>query len=260
MRLTDRVFTACSGLVLIAGSLIFGWGGRRHPPTGTGLGPIGSDEYFHNFARHIAGHADWIGIHDAILAGPLLWVLGATGACWLLAARGEKRVTAISLVALILGAAAWTVAFVADGFVAPSLARAVVLADGAHLASAISALRHSQTLVLRLGLVAWLLLGIGIAALGAGTIAGRLGGRAVGTGVGSFGIALGLWPLAAYALGVFDPGVFTSPWWLPTATTTLLWFGVLGGLLVAVAAGRAGLAQADVGVGAEARSIDIRVR
>lgn len=71
-------------------------------------------------------------------------------------------------------------------------------------------------------------------------IPGRLGGRAVGTGVGSFGIALGLWPLAAYALGVFDPGVFTSPWWLPTAGTTLVWFVVLGGVLVAVATGRTG--------------------
>lgn len=189
MRLTDRVFTAWSGLLLIAGSLIFAWGGRRHPPTGTSLGPLNSDEFFRNFARHIAGHPDWIRIHDAILAGPLLWVLGASGACWLLA---------------------W----------------------------AISALRSTQLLVLRLGLVAWLLLGIGIAALGAAVIAGRLGGRAVATGVGSFGVALGLWPVVGYAIAVFDPGVFTSPWWLPIAGTTSLWFGVLGGVLVAVAAGR----------------------
>lgn len=39
---TQRSFYVFYGLVLVAGGLVFSWGGSSHPPTDTTLGVIGS--------------------------------------------------------------------------------------------------------------------------------------------------------------------------------------------------------------------------
>lgn len=231
-RSPERLTHAIAGLLLLAGTVAFLWGGAQHPATGESLGPIGSDEYFRNFVEHVRSHRGWEAIHTGILAGPVLWALGI--AAW---SRRRVRDSAAGLanVALAMGAALWAVTFVFDGFLAPVHAAAVPSAGEA----ALHAFRANQNVVIRLGLVSWLLIGAAVAALGARLLAQRR--RRVGSTVlGVVGVALGLWPLVAWAAGVFRPGPFTSPAWIPTAVLTALWFAVLGTLLLA---GRVGAAR-----------------
>lgn len=230
MARSERVFHLVCGLLLIAGSVALVWGGAQHPPTDTRLGPIGSDEFFRNFVRHVVGHPDWELIHAAILAGPVCWALGGVGAALRLRSLGEARFAALGLAALAMGATAWAVTFVFDGFVALRIARAIAATPGD--AALLIAFQANQVVVIRLGLVSLMLINAGMAAFGASIFCIDAPRKLARWAMGGVGIALGLWPAVACAVGVFRPGPFTSPAWAPTAVLTAAWFLLLGSSLV----------------------------
>ncbi|HEX4779931.1 MAG TPA: hypothetical protein VH301_04210 [Usitatibacter sp.] len=233
MARSERLFHLVCGLLLVAGSVAFVWGGAQHPPTDTRLGAIGSDEFFRNFVRHVAAHSDWELIHAGILAGPVCWALGGVGMALRLRALGETRFGTLGLVALAMGATAWTVAFVFDGFVALRIAKAIGSAVPGEAPALFAAFQANQVVVIRLGLVSLMLIGAGMAALGASMLCTEAPGHAAQRVLGVAGIALGLWPAVACAAGVFRPGPFTSPAWATTAVLTAAWFLVAGlGLVV----------------------------
>ena len=125
MAISERLFYFVSGALLLLGGAIFLWGGIQHSPTDPSLGTIGSDEYFRNFIREIVQHHAWERIHTAILVGPLCWALGGFGVCLALRRRGEACFSALGAVALAMGATAWAVTFVFDGFAALRYAAAI---------------------------------------------------------------------------------------------------------------------------------------
>lgn len=221
--------------LLAAGSVVFLWGGALHPATGAELGPIGSAAYFRNFARHVVEHPAWQVVHTGILAGPILWTLGCLGLRrWLSGDDGSadgSDFLSVGLGALLMGTVAWSVTFVLDGFVAPVHAAAVV-AGGAGQDASLLAFRASQEIVIRLGLVAWLLLSTGVACLAVEILRGKGRRPKVRLPIGGLGLALGAWTVIAWAVGIFRPGPFTSPAWVPTAVLTALWFIALGAAAV----------------------------
>ncbi|MBB4929970.1 hypothetical protein F4561_000790 [Lipingzhangella halophila] len=225
-----RVHGLVSAALMAAGVALFMWGGSQHPPTDTSMGVVGSEDYFRTFAEHVARTEDWRSTHAGLLAGPLLWALGSVG----FAAHARARPATgagfaqSGLVALAMGAVAWSVVFVVDGFVAPLQAESAAAGD--FTPEAMAAFRFSQEIVGRLGLVSWLLIGAGIAGLAAAVLADRDLGPVWRLGLGLSGVAIGLWPAAGAAVGIFQPSVFTSALWVPTALVTSLWF-----LLAAVA-------------------------
>ncbi len=212
-----------SGLLMVIGSLVFVYGGAFHPRINSSLGALGSPEFFRNFYMHIAHHRSWELIHGLILAGPLLWLVGA-GAFW-----GDRNGwTRMATTAMTLAATAWAVTFVFDGFVAPNIVRRLALETGWYALSA------NQDVVIRMGLVSWLMLGFSMIAGGIGAL---VSSRSRGAKVLAWiGILLGVWPLIAWATGAFLPGPFTSRYWNATAVSTALWFLVVGGFLIVSAA------------------------
>ena len=136
------------------------------------------------------------------------------------------------------GRTAWAVTFVCDGFVTLRHAEAVSSSNPDTVAALLADFRANQLLVVRLGLVSFILIGSGIAAFGASILAAGLRSRLVSWLLGAGGVLLGLWPLLAWAIGVFEPGPFTSPWWRPTANLTTLWF-MSGGIAILTQATRA---------------------
>jgi hypothetical protein len=126
------------------------------------------------------------------------------------------------MMALGIGAAAWAVVFVLDGFVAPIQAAAV--AEAGSSLDAVNAFRGNQEIVIRLGLVAWLLIGAGIASLSIAVWSSRARARLVRIVLVPAGIAVGTWPMVAFVAGPFRPGPFTSGLWTLTAILTALWF------------------------------------
>ena len=217
---SNRLHEIFSGLLLIAGSLIFLGGGAFHPKINSSLGMMGSEEFFTNFYMHIAHHQSWELIHGMILAGPLLWLLGV-------ASRWNERSGWMQLAkaALTVAAAAWAVVFVFDGFVAPFIVRSLSLQDGR------MPLAVNQTAVIRLGLVAWLMLSVGMISGSIGMLAEQ--SRFVRI-LSVIGLLLGSWPFVAWITGSFVPGPFTSRYWNPTAILTAFWFAALGvSLLIA---------------------------
>jgi len=215
---------------LVTGAIAFLWGGAQHPLTDSSLGVLGTDEYFRAFAMHVAGYEGWQDIHTGILAGPVLWALGAVGLARHFAAETDPGWSVLGLLALGLGAVAWSVVFVQDGFVAPYQAAAVM--EPSSSVDAVNAFRNSQEGVIRLGLVAWLLIGTGIASIAAAAWASGYRSRLVRFVLIPGGLVVGLWPLAAWATGVFRPGPFTSGTWTATAILTSLWFTVGSVVLV----------------------------
>ena len=228
--MNKNLFAATCALLLTAGTLVFLWGGAQHPQTDSSLGPLGTPEYFRAFAQHVAGHVGWQNIHTGILAGPILWVLGSVG----LAKRFSREIDAgwsmLGLVSMGLGAAAWAVVFVQDGFVTPHLAAAVMEA-GSSL-DAVHAFRANQEIVIRLGLVSWLLIGFGIASISAAAWTSQDQARLIRLVLVPAGFLVGLWPLVAWVVGVFRPGPFTSGTWTATAILTSCWFLVAAAALV----------------------------
>jgi hypothetical protein len=228
MSRAHRWFQIVSGTMIIAGSLVYLWGGAQHPAAGSNLGPLGSEQYWRTFAEHIAGHPDWIGIHTGILLGPVLWLLGTAA---LAQAHWREREIPFLLVgtpALVVGTALWAVAFAFDGFVAPGNAAAVVQATAADSAAMLNQLRSTQNAVIRLGLVSWTLIGVGMAALSASLLATSMLRAVPRRLLGLTGLLLGLWPGIAWAARVYYPGPFTSPLWIPNAVLTGVWFMAVG--------------------------------
>src|SRR5215208_2677640 len=111
--------------LLLAGTATFLGGGRRHPHINDSLGPIGSDDFYLAFARTIVHIPNWETMHALILAGPVLWALGAAAIVRLLPGR-VSTLGEVGRAALLLAALTWTVAFVFDGFIAPRLAGPIV--------------------------------------------------------------------------------------------------------------------------------------
>ena len=214
-----------SGLLMVIGSLVFVYGGAFHPRINSSLGALGSPEFFQNFYMHIAHHRSWELIHGLILAGPLLWLMG-TGAFW----SDRNGWTRMATTAMTLAAAAWAVTFVFDGFVAPNIVRRLTPETGWYALSA------NQDVVIRMGLVSWLMLGFSMMAGGIGTL---VSSRSRGAKVLAWtGILLGVWPLMAWATGAFLPGPFTSRYWNATAVSTAFWFLAAGVFLMVSAAPR----------------------
>jgi hypothetical protein len=83
-------------------------------------------------------------------------------------------------------------------------------------------------MVIRLGLVGWILISGGMAAFGSSIMAIRSRFRVVQWLLGGAGVLLGLWPTVAWIAGIFEPGPFTSRWWAPTALLTTVWFMSMG--------------------------------
>ncbi len=226
-RRMDRFHDLLSALLLIAGTLLFLNGGRQHPAINSSLGPAGSAEYFRNFAGHIVHHHDWEGIHAQILAGPVLWALGAVAIVARRRRAGETRWSGLGQTALLLGAAGWAMVFVFDGFAAPQIARRLAEVDAALAPALISEFAANQTVVIRAGLVSWLLVALAAVAFGASLVLESAAGI-LQKAVGGLGIPIGLASLAAWCLGSFSPGPFVSPWWNSIAIATGLWFLLAG--------------------------------
>ncbi len=223
----NRLHDFLSGLLFIAGTLVFLNGGRQHPRIDSSLGLPGSVEYFHNFAGHVLQHHDWEGIHAQILAGPVLWALGALALAERRRRAGESRWSGLGSTALLLGAGCWIVAFVFDGFVAPRIARTLAADEGQLSPAYLSEFAANAEVVIRAGLVSWLLIGFSAAAFGVSLAVERRAGTFQRV-VSWVGIPLGLASIAAWLSGSFIPGPFTSPLWTPIAIATGLWFLLAG--------------------------------
>ncbi len=230
-RVAERFYYLLSGAFLILGSALFLWGGSQHPAIRLGAGDL---EYYRHFATHIVRHSNWEGIHGGILAGPLLWALGAVALRDVLHRAGETRWSALGLAALMMAAVCWSVAFVLDGFVAPGLARALLESpDSSQALQAMANFRANSDVVVRMGLVSWILLGAATAALAASLAVAPAAGRAVRWPLALAGLVLGIFPLLAWWGGTFVPGPFVSPWWNVSAISTAFWYVAAGSLLMA---------------------------
>ena len=230
----SRIDALLPAALMVAGTVAFFAGGVRHPHVNASLGPMGSDEFYRGFAHTILHTPNWESMHAMILAGPVLWALGAAGLARLLpgraAAFGE-----VGRTALLLGAGLWAIVFVLDGFIAPSLARGVegaaASAAAADARSVFTAFQVNQRMVGRLGTVSMVLLGVAECALAVAVLLSAAGARTAAAlwraAVGSVGLLVGLWPLVATLRGEFAPAPFTSQYWALTALSTGLWFVAL---------------------------------
>ncbi len=212
-----------SGLLIVIGSVVFVYGGALHPKINSSLGALGSSEFFKNFYMHIAHHGSWELIHAMILAGPLMWLLGV-GSFW----SDRSGWTRMANTAMTLAATVWAVTFVFDGFVAPSIVRWLTPETGLYQLAA------NQVVVIRLGLVSWLMLGFSMIA---GSVGILVSSRSRSAKVLAWvGTSLGAWSFIAWTTGTFIPGPFTSRYWNVTAVSTAFWFLAVGVfLLVSVA-------------------------
>jgi hypothetical protein len=214
--------------------LVFSWGGSSHPPTDTTLGVIGSDTYYRNFINHVVSHPAWELSHTAILIGPLLWSLGSAGMTLALRRVGESNISSVALVLSAMGSVMWAATFVFDGFVAPEFARAFVESrDPVAQESAMLGFRANEALVVRLGLAGWIMIGLAMAAYSASMLAASIFGRIIRLPIAVIGILLGMWPLLAWLVGIFQPGPFTSSLLVPTALLTASWYFAFGGIFAA---------------------------
>ena len=212
-----------SGLLIVIGSLVFVCGGAFHPKINSSLGALGSSEFFQNFYMHIAHHGSWRLIHGMILAGPLMWLLGASS-FW----NDRSGWTRMANSAMTLAATVWAVTFVFDGFVAPDIVRWMTPETGLYQ------LAVNQDAVIRLGLISWLMLGFAMVAGSVGTLVSSRSRNA--KVLAWIGIPLGAWPFIAWATGTFLPGPFTSRYWNVSAVSAAFWFLAVGVfLLVSVA-------------------------
>ncbi|PRX47145.1 hypothetical protein B0I33_106244 [Prauserella shujinwangii] len=216
-----------SAALLALGSGAVLWGATQRPATDAELAPLGSAEYVQVLAENIvAAEHEWRAVHAALLAGALLWALGAPA----LRMRTGGGFTGTGLLALGMGAALWTVALVLDGFVAP--VRASAAAAQSFTVRSLDGFRATHEAAATLGVLGWLLIGLGVAALSSAAVAARELPGPVRFGTGVPGVLVGLWPLAAVGAGFFRPGVFTSELWRPTAAVTAVWFVVAAAALV----------------------------
>ncbi len=225
---TSRSAVAVPTLLLAAGSITFLVMGSRHPIIGATLGAEGSDAFFRAFAAEVLHHGNWQPIHAGILIGPVLWALAAAGCARLMGQKGSAY-TDVGRSALLLAATLWVIAFLLDGFVAPTLARAIVENAG-NDGVAIGAFRSSQLLMTRLGMVSIALIGTSIVTFSI-TLLLEVRQARPPLLLGALGVLVGCWPLFAVFSGIFSPGPFTSPWWTLTAISIGVWFAAFGATL-----------------------------
>src|SRR5215210_1437844 len=111
---TDRARGALlpAGL-LVSGTVAFLGAGRFHPRIGSHMGPVGSDQFFASFLHEILSVSNWRAIHVGILAGPVLWAIGAAAGAHLVTRR-DKAFVNVGVAALVIAATIWTLAFVFD--------------------------------------------------------------------------------------------------------------------------------------------------
>jgi hypothetical protein len=148
------------------------------------LGALGSSEFFQNFYMHIARHGSRRLIPGMILAGPLMWLLGA-GSFW----SNRSGWTRMANTAMTFAATVWAVTFVFDGFVAPDIVRWMTPETGLYQ------LAVNQDAVIRLGLVSWLMLGFSIIAGSVGILVSSPSRSA--KVLAWIGLPLGAWPFNA---------------------------------------------------------------
>jgi hypothetical protein len=227
MRTLSRLTAWLPFILLLAGSVIFIGGGRSHPHVGSAMGPLGGADYFLHFAQTIVSTPGWVPMHVMILVGPLLWALAAPAIRAVLPEDGGPMWNTAQ-VALIIAATLWAVVFVFDGFVAPVIARALVAASsGPTDPVLLASFGANQTVVIRLGLISWILNGVAIAVFSIGML--LVPGRSyLRIGVGATGLLVGVWPIVAALTGEFIPGPFTSDVWKETALATAIWYVALG--------------------------------
>ena len=229
-----RLAAWLSATLLPLGSVLFIAGGAHHPKAATAFGTVGTPEFYRTFAAHIHNQANWIPIHALILIGPLLWALGAprrvdtpSDASSATDATPSRAIERLASRALVLGASLWAVVFVMDGFVAPQVAHLVASAAPADVAATLAVFRSNQAMVISLGLVSWLLIGIGMALFGTASLV-RDRFATIRGALGVAGILVGLWPVYATVTGEFNPGPFTSGLWNVTALSSAVWFAAFG--------------------------------
>jgi hypothetical protein len=189
------------------------------------MGVSGSDAFFQTFIEHVLHKANWEQIHAMVLAGPLLWALA-----WALNRRqlsGPSRPWLdAGMTAMTIGAGCWVLTFVFDGFAAPYLAKQWSHAiDASSAYVLLSTFGANQTIVIRAGLVSWLMISVANAMFGMSLLPDR-DGRALRSGrmwLAITGIILGALALVLWMTGSFRPGPFTSPWWNPHAIATAVW-------------------------------------
>lgn len=224
-------FVLFSGLLLLTGGAFFLWAGTAQPPVGLELGTLVAGDALVEFARQVVAEPAWNRLHAALLAGPLLWAVGASGIRVLFQEGRSQGYGTLAAAALAIGAGVWAVSFVLSGYVAPIHAEAL-LAGGSDVAAATN-LRANQEMVVRLALVGWLMVSLGMGSLSAGILANRVGERGAQWLLAVPGLCLGAWPYGAWLGGLFRPGPFASPLWTPTALLTSTWFMGLGTYLIA---------------------------
>ncbi len=221
----DRALAWGAAIVLIIGSLLFLYGGRAHPAISATIG-AGADEFFRAFADTVRRSHGWHAMHMLILVGPLCWAVAAPA---LLDAvhPAARALTSAARAALLLSGALWAVAFVLDGFGAPVYANAIPgpgspSFDGGVLTS----FQANAMMMSRLGLVSWVVGGLGMVVLGGSLLAPRVR-TAWRIAIGVSGIVIGAWPLLAALEGEYAGGPFTSRYWLANALAVAVWYIVL---------------------------------
>ena len=211
-----------SGVLFILGSVLFLAGGRNHPMISSGLGAMGSVEFYQAFAAEVRAAPHWEAMHDLILIGPVLWALAASGA-HLVLPRGGEPLWAVARTSIAVGASAWVVAFALDGHNARAYADAIASAsDRAVLVDRSFQFSLSTRLVGYFGRLGWMMMSLPFAAYGAGLLFGARSTiwRKV---VGVTGVLVGMWMLFELLTGAFTPAPFTSRYWRYTALAAAAW-------------------------------------
>lgn len=161
-----------------------------------------------------------------------MWALGSVGATLALTRSGEANFSIFALVFLVIAAIAWMVTFIIDGFVSPQYALAFAQSsDPSIQQSAMIGFKASQELVIRFGLVAWILIGLAIVAYSTSILITKTFNRIARIILIAIGFPVGFWPIVAWLTGVFQPGPFTSSIWVPSAQLAILWFAVWGSII-----------------------------
>lgn len=230
MTSQERFQSLLPFFLLLLGSVLFIAGGTFHPHVSSAMGVLGSPEFFTHFAQKIVTTPGWIPMHMLILAGPVVWAF-ATPSVGQRLPPGGKSAWAIAQSMLIISATLWIITFVLDGFIAPVYARALLAPRPAGIdPMLLMSFGMNQTVLVRLGLVSWVLQGLAIILYSTGLLASRrLSWRSA---VGAAGILVGAWPFIAALNGEFNPGPFISELWKPTALVTATWYIGLGVSLV----------------------------
>src|SRR6266850_1964835 len=198
---------------LEAGHGVRGFAKRVPPALGRrGAGVYDKSKQEEKTMTSTSAHQKFSGL--LMVIGSLVFVYA--GAFW----SDRNGWTRMATTTMTLAATAWAVTFVFDGFVAPNIVRRLTPETGWY------ALSVNQDVVIRMGLVSWLMLGFSMIAGGIGTLVSR---STRGANMLAWaGILLGVWPIIAWVTGAFLPGPFTSRYWNATAVSTAIWFLAAG--------------------------------